>query len=79
MDEPGDAMELVRLEVGRDAEVQEAGSLILGVGGEDEVGGREQSALVGGRRRSHGRGKAFGVKMAISTRNQPYYGKCSEN
>jgi hypothetical protein len=34
--------------------------LILGVGGEDEVGGREQAALVGGRRRSHGKVVVWG-------------------
>lgn len=40
-DEPGNAIELVGLEVRRDAEVGEAGPLILRVGGVDEVGGRK--------------------------------------
>jgi len=39
-DEPGNAIELVRLEVRRDAKFGEAGSLALRVGGEDQVGGR---------------------------------------
>lgn len=64
-DEPGDAMELVRLEVGRDAEVREADSFVLGVGGEDKVGCREQAALVGGCSRSHGGTVAVGGRRLL--------------
>ena len=55
-DEPVDAVQLVRLEVGGDPEVGggEAGRMGASVGGEDEVGGGEEAALVGGRRRHWG-------------------------
>ncbi|KAI5020447.1 hypothetical protein ZWY2020_045335 [Hordeum vulgare] len=51
-DEPVDAVKLVRLEVGSDAEVGggEAGELGLPVGGEDEVVSGEHAVLVGGGR-----------------------------
>lgn len=50
-DEPGDAVELVRLEVGREPEVGggEAGVVALSIGGEEDMGRGEEAELVGGR------------------------------